>query len=346
MGEKMRIGLKQIAEAAGVSLSTTSMVLNNKGNENRIALETQERIKQAARELGYCPRMRNRPDERKTPIPIGIFQPTDLERSPLPQFFTGAMKCIEERALNFELMVVLYKRGALEEKRYLLSTEKYFRGVVVLGMAVEDVRFLQQLESRIPVVIFNREVKGYHSVKIDDYEVGQYACNHFLKRGHRNLSLVMPDYSSKSLSMRLVGYMDRFYEFQGNREQAPAVIKAENTEEGGFDAAKDLLALPDFPTAVFVSNDEMMQGLIRGLEEGNKKIAKDIEVISFGNRPVNIWNHPQITSFSYPVENMAYDCMQILYSEIEEGPTVPVMRNYVAECIFRESCPAETDGRG
>lgn len=342
MEEKVRVSVKQIAEAAGVSQSTASLVLNNRGAENRIAPETQEKVRKIAEELGYRPRKRARQEcGKRDPVVIGILQPTDLESGPLPQFFAGAMNCIRDRELNYELMVVLYQRGELEKKKHLFSTDRYFRGVIILGASNADVEFLQEFSGTIPVVVFNRGVKGYHALKIDDYEVGQYACTHFLKRNHRKLCLVTPDYSSKSLSMRLVGFMDEFYSFMGKREPRLPVIKEENTEEGGYLAAKRILQEEDCPTAVFVTNDQMVRGLVKTLLEAGKRIPRDMEIISFGNKALNVWNHPQITSFDYPVETMAYDSIQILRSEIEDGPMSPVTRNYTASCVFRESCPKE-----
>ncbi len=347
MEGKARISVKMIAELAGVSQSTASLVLNNRGDENRIAPETQEKVRRIAQDLGYQPKKRVRQERTsQDPVVIGILQPTDLESGPLPQFFQGAMSCIEERALNFELMVALYRRGELSQKAHLFATDKYFRGVVILGTSNADVEFLQSFKSQIPVVIFNRDVKGYHSVKIDDYEVGQYACSHFLRRGNRDLCVIMPDYSSKSLSMRLVGYLDKFYSYMGNRDLRPPVIKGENSETGGYSAAKELLKLKRLPSATFVTNDEMVRGVMRGLLEAGKQIPQDMELISFGNKMVNVWSRPQITSFAYPVETMAYDCMQILRSELDVGPMPPVTRNYTAQCVFRESSPELEDEDG
>lgn len=338
MEEKTNVSIKQIAALAHVSPSTASLVLNERGDEVRIAPDTQARIKKIAWELNYHPKVRQK---RAAPKPkvIGVFWPSDLDKGPMTPFFTGARRWIKESVQGYELMMVVYDKGNLAEKAYLLEENCCFSGAIIMGLSANDATFLRDFQSGIPTVVFNRDVRGYHGVIIDDYEVGQFACTHFLRRGRKRLCVVSPNYASKSLSLRVVGYVNRAKELLGNGYSVKS-IQVDNSDEGGYAAAMELVAQVPRPDAAFVTNDRMINGFVKGLLHAGLKIARDIEVISFGNSMGNLWTVPSVTSFDYPVEEMARESMQILKAAIDGTLKAPVIRNFSVSCIFRDSSPA------
>lgn len=338
MEEKTYVSIKQIAALAHVSPSTASLVLNERGDEVRIAPDTQARIKKIAGELNYHPKVRQK---RTVPRPkvIGVLWPSDLEKGPMTPFFTGARRWIKESMQGYELMMVVYEKGNLAEKAYLLEEANYFSGAIIMGIGADDATFLRDFQSGVPVVVFNRDVRGYNTVIIDDYEVGQFACTHFLRRGRKTLSVVSPNYASKALSLRVIGYVNRAKELMGNGYRVKS-LQVDNSDEGGYAAAMELVAQEPRPDAAFVANDWMINGFIKGLLHAGLEIARDIEVISFGNSMGNLWTVPSVTSFDYPVEEMARESMQILKAAIDGTLKAPVTRNFSVSCIFRDSSPA------
>lgn len=341
MGKNGPVGIKQIAEAAGVAQSTVSVVLNNQGEKLRIAPATQERIMQLAKEMGYKPAHRNKyiKNDAIEPI-ICVFWPTDFDKGPINEYFNGIRKFFADNKLSYETILIPFEMGKLYEKASRISSG-FLSGAVMMALTENDITFLQNNKFDVPIILFNRTAVNYSSVKIDDYDVGQKAMQHFIKRGHRRFGIISPDYSSKALSLRAVGYNDEFQRQNSYSDGAfiLPVMRGNNSDEGGFFATQEILKSKQVPSAIFVTNDNMISGVMRCLRINGLKVPGDVEVISYGNQTVNSIIIPNVSSFAPPIGEMSYDCARILHNAIKDGEKLSINRNYVAKCIFRDSCP-------
>lgn len=334
------VRVKEIAEMLDLSPSTVSMVLNNRGREYRISKQTSERILQAAAELGYERPTRSRRTKRKLHQKlICIFCPTYFERG--PSFYAGIHDYFKEKNEDFETILFPFEIGRLKEKSSYIAKE-FMAGAIMFALGEEDITFIENYKFDIPIVLLNRTAKGYCSVLTDDYVVGHQAMEHFINRGHTRFGIVSPDYSSRALSLRTTGYWDKFK----NHGFAPAegyiapVSYGEDSDGGGYAATKELLGGEQMPTAIFVASDNMIGGVVRCLQESNLRIPEDVELISFGDKPINRILSPSITSFAPPSDVMTYNCARLLHGFIEEGILSDnVKLSFEAECVFRESCP-------
>lgn len=332
-----RIGLRQIADAAGVSPSTVSLVLNNHGGESRIAPETQEKVRHIARDLGYMPRGDS--GFSGALDYLCVFLPVDIGEGPMRQVFNGFLQSARETGRNSELVAVPFIPGQLSQSAGLLSAGSGIAGAIIMGIGGEDADFLTNCRSRVPIVLFNREIPGFRSVVIDNYEIGREVCGHFLRRGHRRLAVVAPDSTGKAFSLRLTGFRQMYAERTGLEDVQ--IIRSDGSSRGGHDAARKLSVESDFPTAVFLAADDMVPGFFRGLREAGIRVPQDMEVISFGGKECNEWNDPPVTSFFYPAEDMINDSIQILRA-VRSGQTYRAFtQTYPARVEYRESCPLE-----
>ena len=331
--------LKDIAQALGLSQSTISMVLSEKADGNRIPAATQQLVRQKAAEMGYVIKKHQRlPGKR---VCIGFFLPTDIVQGPIAQVMNGITRYHSQPAEpEEELMIVVYDHGNLDQKRHLLQGEGPFHGAILMGTQEKDIQFLRGFQPAIPILLINRESPGCYSVMIDDYEVGRSAAEHFLKRGHRNLAVIAPTYTSKSLGLRITGFTDFLREHASEQEREAFVVKAENDPQGGQIAARRVLEQNPEVTAIFLTNDNMAAGCVRALNGCGRQIPRDVELISFGDREADRWSDPPLTSFAYPVEQMVCDAIGILIRACTDEDMHPFSRNYAAQCIYRVSCPA------
>jgi len=197
------------------------------------------------------------------------------------------------------------------------------------------------LKFDIPIVLYNRTAKRYSSVLTDDYAVGTGTMEHFIKRGHTRFGIVSPNYSSRALSMRVTGYRDKFKShFPPGAAYLAPVSYGDDSDGGGYAAMRELLDGEQKPTAVFVASDNMVGGVLRCIHEAGLAVPGDIELISFGDKPIHQILRPTITSFSPPTDTMSYNCAMLLHRFIEEGIlTDNVKLSFEAACVFRESCP-------
>lgn len=340
MESKPTIRIKEIAEMLDLSPSTVSMVLNNKGRKYRISESTSERIIQAATELGYeHPVRKKRKTRSLSKSIVSIFCPTNFERG--PSFYAGIYEYFKETNLEYETLIFPFERGKLKEKATYISKD-FAAGAIMIALSDEDIMFIENTMFDIPIVLFNRTAKGYSSVLTDDYAVGYNAMEHFIKRGHTQFGIVSPDYSSRALSLRTTGFWDKFksHDFGTDAAYIAPICYAKESDAGGYAAMKEMLNGEKIPSAVLVPNDNMVIGVIRCITEEGFEIPKDIEIISFGDKPTSSIISPTVTSFVPPTDDMSYNCAKLLHRFIEEGiMTDNVKLSYEASCIFRESCP-------
>jgi DNA-binding LacI/PurR family transcriptional regulator len=343
MKEKPEVNAKKIAEITGVSPSTVSIVLNNKGGEFRIAEKTREKILLAADELGYHPVARVRRKRKKLgQETIFIFCPIYFDRGPTARFYIGFLRYFKEKNLNYDTILFPYESGKLEEKARWFSSES-MSGAVLMALVKEDIDFIENNQFDIPIILYNRSAKGYCSVLTDDYSVGYKTMSHFIKRGHKSFGVVSPNYSSRALSFRMLGFWDRFqsYGFKTGEAYAAPVAFGDDSDTGGYQATQTLLQSRPVPSAIFIPSDNMVGGIVRSIHEHELRIPQDIELISYGNKPVNLVVTPNVSSFAMPVDEMSFHCARLLHNFIANGITTDnVKLSFEAECIFRESSPA------
>jgi LacI family transcriptional regulator len=342
------VSVKQIAEAAGVSSSTVSMVLNNKGGEFRIAEATCERIIQTATDLGYRHEARAKRKKRSfNKKLVCAFCPTNFAKGPTSQFYDGINRYLSQQNTPYETILFPVEPGKLKDKISFISKD-FVSGAIMIGLSEEDITFIENTKFDIPVVLCNRTAKGYCAVLTDDYSVGHNAMEHFLKRGHTRLGMVSPDYSSRALSLRSAGYVDKLKNRRQEGESAYSisVTYGHDGDEGGYAATAEILAQAQRPTALFIPNDNMIGGVIRCIREHGIRVPEDIEIMSYGDKPVNRVVIPPITSFATPSEEMSYNSAKLLHRFIEEGVwNDNVKMSFDATCVYRESCPEEETGR-
>jgi DNA-binding LacI/PurR family transcriptional regulator len=343
MKSENEVSAKKIAELTGVSLSTVSIVLNNKSDEFRISDKTAEKILEAAKELGYQPAKRERHKKKNfNKSVICIYLPSNLDGSPINKFIAEAHKYIQDQKLNYKLVLFPYESGKLHEASMWICSE-FASGAVLMALTEEDTEFVENSSFDIPVVLYNRTARGYCSVLTDDYALGSKAMSHFINRGHRKFGIISPDYSSRALSLRGVGYFDRFrsQNFDSGIETSilPTVFSDAN-DNGGYVAMQQILKYEKVPTALFILSDCMVSGVVRCIKDYGFEVPKDFEIISYGNNAVNCIIKPNITSFESPVQDMSCNCIKLLHSAITGASLLDnVKLSFEAECIFRESCP-------
>lgn len=336
------INIKMIAEAAQVSPSTASLVLNHKAEQYRIAGKTQERVWQAAETLGYLTGAERRAKKPRFAAQLlCVFCPFDFSKGPTIAFFSGARRYLAEKKLPYELLLFPYEPGRLVEHAAWLSKD-FMAGAVMLALGESDLDFLENSQFDIPIILYNRTVKGYCSVLTDDFAVGYRAMTHFLGRGHRHFAVLAPNRFSRSCDLRIAGFQSKF-QSQGFPAEAGSILSVpyeSNDDLSAMEAVRQILQSEPRPTAIFLPNDSVVAAMTRAILTGGYSIPGDFEIISYGNDPVNATLTPTVTSFAPPNPEMSYNCIRLLCQYITDGQVSDSVKlSYEAELCFRESCP-------
>ena len=346
MAKKNGVSMSQIAEQLNLSQGTVSIVLNGRGNEMRISPETQKRIIDTARQMGYplekVRKVRQTVGENGNPV-ITVFVPC-MENEVISSYnriiagITWAMKELEVQA---EILVCPFEYNDLA-KKYQYLTRSFCSGAIIVAMSEQDLDGLSKQEFNIPIVVFNHVNEKYASVYVDDYRAGYRVAELFKERGHKKVGILMSDNRNKAMGLRVVGFMDGCRQ-HGLELKETFVMECILSRSGAAQATRKLLETGEMPEAVFATVDDLALGMIQEMKKAGVEIPGQMEIMSYGDNSWVDMLSPALSSIRLPIEEMCQTCFQMLWHMIQSGDWAPISRIHMQEFVFRESCGGYPD---
>jgi LacI family transcriptional regulator len=333
-----RPSIKDVAREAGCSVSTVSLVVNERGN---VSDETRGRVMKVVRDLGYHATRAARGLASKTSGNIGFILRDDHFSQAEP-FYTRVFLGAEfaARDHNFYVLLATVSHQFSDKKelpRFLL--ERNVDGVIIAGKVSQ--RFIDQVEAfGIPIVLVDFEVrrKRYASILIDNKAGARAAVEHLLACGHRDIAFVGGDIAHPSLADRLQGYRDTLTD-HGILVQDRLIDTREPDSRitNGASAMGRLLEQRPLPTAVFAANDATAIGCIQKLREHGLSIPGQVAVVGFDDIEMSSLMHPRLTTLRVFKEELGRQAVNTLVDMIHNKETVVVTKHFPVELIVRES---------
>jgi LacI family transcriptional regulator len=332
--------IKEIAQLANVSQGTASMVLNGKGDHYRISLVTQKKILEAARQLNYQPNIsaRRLRSGGETVLPIiALFWPLDTRTILINRFLKGIQNSLASLEQEYELLIQPYVGTKLDQVDSLLTGTRY-NGAIIANPTEKDEEYLENMNSMVPIVLYQRSSSKYTSVNVESYKTGEQIAALFANRGHRNVGLLVPNVSSKAILLRREGFIAKASELGLQISELHHVYE-DFTEGGGYQGIQRLLGIEgELPTALFIISDQMAVGALKALHEAGKTVPGDIEIVGHNDDEITRYSIPTLTTVHLPVEEMAADCARLLTERMQHKFQEPVSRIFETHLVFRESC--------
>lgn len=282
MGEKILITIKEIAKQAGVSVSSVSLVLNNK--PNRISEQTKELIKKIAKENHYRPNAIARSLVTRQTKTLGLIIP-DIENL----FFSKLAKTLEMEVRKEGYSLIIVNSNDNYKEDLLLIDLLLSRGVDGLFITISNESYLHQKKIQeklnqlpVPFVMIDRIFESYECNKVFfDNVTGAYlATKYLLEQGHRKISCICNNFISKNSLSRINGYKKALDEYK-IKVPKEYIIPANYRIEGGYQAGEQILKTDC--TAIFVSNDMMTLGLLKKFSECGIRVPEDYSIVSYDN---------------------------------------------------------------
>ncbi len=277
-----RIGIKDVAAAAGVSATTVSHILNAVEGK-RINAETRQRVLEAARELGYAPNGLARGLRLKRSNTIGFVSDQIATTPHAGRIILGA----QEEAAKHDLLLLMLNTGGdpeLERKEIDLLLQRQVDGVLYASMYHRVVQVPQRLRSFPTVLLDARsDDPDVPSVVPDEVLGGLTAVRELTRHGHRRIGFINNVDDIPATHGRLEGYRHALAE--ADIAEDPRLVVRETTDAaGGYRAALRLLRAQARPTAVFCFADRVAMGVYRAAAELGLSIPDDLSVIGFDNQ--------------------------------------------------------------
>jgi len=333
--------IKLIAEKTNVSPITVSIVLNGRGDEMRISKETQEKILEEAKKLGYQPnvfaRRLKKSNQSSSPLLIGILWPATYLSDLLVRFFNGLQNCILNKKMNIETVFKPYYPSNLAQLKELF-VENLFNGVIVVGTTDSDIEFLENLNTVMPIVMFNRQSSKYSCIYVDEYSLGEKVAKLFAARGHKSVGLIGPSYLNRNFSMRRVGFLDTCTKLNLSISDNHIITDDEVDTEAGRNCMKKMLSNGDLPTAIFILSSTMAYGVYSVLKENGYSIPDDVEIVGCSDLLTCELLNPKLTVIDYSIERMVYKSLNLITEMITGISSEPISLIEDSYFIFRESC--------
>ncbi len=287
--------IKEVAEKAGVSISTVSRALSGKVV---VDPETKKRVLQAVKELNYQPNVLAKSLKEGRSKTIGLILP-NLKNLVFP----AAIRGITEIAKKYGYTLVLCNtdEDLDTEKRYVDNLKQRLVDGLIFSTATPASSHIHQLkEEGYPVVLMLRSLSDdYDTVMIDNFDGGYQAAKCLLERGYRKIALINGPLDLILYSQRYAGYLAALRE-AGVTVDDQLIIHQTQGWEDGFVAIRELLERGIKFDAVFGTSDPKALGAMKAIKEYGLRVPDDVAVIGYDNLDMSELTDPPLTTMAQP----------------------------------------------
>lgn len=329
-----KVTIKDLAEAAGVSVTTVSQILNGKGS--RFSKKTQDKVIKLKDQLHYVPDFNARNLILRSSKTIGVLVP-NIGNPFFSTFFRGIQTVCREA--QYIPIVFSASNDETSEKYYLGNlVERSVDGLIIASSSVTADTIDSILKpNRIPYLLFDRNQTHDNGdrLQVDDYQGGQLAAAHLAELGHQKIVGVFPKNPTGNLRNRLNGFIDGLLKAGIYFSQQTDVVYAPLTKLGGYQHTEEVLAKQ--PTAVFCANDELAIGLYRGLHERGINIPDDLSVVGYDNIDLDEYVTPKLTTVEQPILELGETSARLILNRIKNINMPRQLVNVPVKLIERSS---------
>jgi LacI family transcriptional regulator len=319
-----RVRISDVASAAGVSIATVSASLN--GVESaRISADTQARVREVADRLGYVPNRLAQGLRGQRSGTIGFVGDTVATTPYAVGMILGALEAA--RAADWVVLLMNTKgHRDLEARELATLLQHQVDGVLYATRSHRSVEVPAALGD-IPVVLVDAESADptVSSAVPDEVAGAMTAVGELLGHGHRRIGFINNPDPTLAATGRLEGYKRALGQVGIGIDPALIVAATDNGPEGGYWAARQLLALPERPTGLFCFRDLMAMGAYQAAAEAGVRIPEDLSVVGFDNMEFAAGLFPGLTTVALPHYEMGSWGVQQLLA-LMESPTERVMQ--------------------
>ena len=310
-----RVTIKQVAEEAGVSITTVSHVLNDVPGL-RVNPGTRQRIQDVSARLGYVPNRLAQSLRTRRSNTIGLIGDEIVTTPFAGKLVLGAQEVALTRDTVMFVVSTGYERD-VENRQIEELLRRQVDGILYASMFHRKLDLPEQLES-VPTVFLNAEctTAGVPWVAPDEIAGGRDAAEVLIEAGHRRLGFINNIDDIPASTGRLEGFRARMLE-AGLPADALTVLAVESAAPGGYAAALRLPGGPDRPTGVFCFNDRVAMGAYRAAAELGLRIPQDVSIVGFDDQEyVADSAYPGLTTIALPHYEMGAWAAQKLFKKI------------------------------
>ena len=312
-----RAKIHDVADAAGVAIKTVSRVLNNEPN---VRAETRERVLEVVKRLNYHPSLSARSLAGRRSYLIGL-----VYENPSANYIVdvqhGAMARCREGRFQLLMHQVTGRGEDLERDVLGLMDQTHLDGLIVTAPLSESPDLIKVLDRRsLPFVrIAPNDMKHRTAfVDMDDAGAAREMTEYLIGLGHRRIGFIVGHPDHFASSQRLAGYRAALKSHR-IAYAAGLVRQGHFVFDSGVAAARQLLTLPQPPTAIFASNDDMAAGVLMAAHELAIAVPERLSVAGFDDTYIASTVWPRLTTVHQPSYDLAYTATDLLLQFLQSG---------------------------
>lgn len=335
-----RITIEDVAREADVSYATVSRVINSKGY---VSDETRERVMAAVTRTGYVVNRQARGLAGGRSQVVGLVVP-DLDTSYIGEIIRGINE--ELAAVSYDLMLYTTHQRKHRESAFVATLTSGLADGLLLVLPSDPAAYLDCFRERgFPYVLIDHggvDERG-PSVGATNRQGAYDAISYLIELGHRRIGCITGQMRLGCAVDRLAGYRAALAD-HGIPLDPALVCEGDFRQPRGYECARELLAKPSPPTAIFASNDVSALGVMEAVRDSGRRIATDVSVIGFDDTPAAASVHPTLTTVRQPLLEMGARATRMLL-ELIEDPAREIERiDFPTALVIRDSCrpPAES----
>ncbi len=299
-----RVSMAMVARRAGVSGQTVSRVVND---SPRVDPATRARVEKAMAELGYRPHRAARALRTGRTQTIGLVV-TTLATVGNSRMLQATAEAAERR--GYALLVVTASDTIADA--FARLQDQGVDGAIVLNEASALTRAADLPAGLRLVVVDAAAEEGFRVVSSDHAAGAADATGHLLRLGHTTVHHLAGPAGSFAAAERERGWREALV---ATGAEVPPVVRGDWSAESGYAVPEQL----DPATAIFVANDQMALGLIRGLADRGRRVPEDVSVVGFDDVPDAANYRPPLTTIRQDFAALADAAVSALASDIERS---------------------------
>ena len=330
---------REIAARAGVSVSTVSRVLNNVAG---ISEELQQRVRAAARDLGYVLNGAQPQGQLRSVALVSSLGSFEPRSSP---FYMSVVAGIEAecRRLGIDLSYIPFE-PSMSGAAFILDKVQQPSGAGLLLLAIDDRSLVEQLlATGLPICLVNAE---HPDLRVDTFLPDNWfapyrAVRYLIEHGHRRI-LHFTSLSRPTIQRRHQAYRAAL-EDAGIVYDPALVVTSTTHEPSVYKAMRAFLdSHPRDFTAIFCSTDTTAIGVVHALQEAGLRVPEDVSVVGFDDIPLAALISPPLTTVRIEREELGAIAVRRLIERAAAPELTPIRVELACRLIQRQSVASIT----
>lgn len=317
------VSMKDIAAACGVSVATVSKALNDQSD---IGGETKERIKRAAKDLGYHPNSSARALKTNRTYNLGVLYKEESGSGLTHDYFSGILENFRNTAETGGYDITFLSNSKARKDRMSYLEHTLYRGMDGVLIAVADYgdpEVMELLSSELPVVTVDYVYNGRISVMSDNITGMEALLSYIYEQGHREIAYI---YGEES--MVTTNRLSAYYRFHEKKEMT---VREEFLQQGKYRDShtagiltSQLLERDHPPTCIMYADDFSAIGGMNVIKDKGLRIPKDISIVGYDGITMASQLEPRLTTYRQDTVGIGSRAAEKLISLIENPRATPI----------------------